>query len=215
MAEWPLLPIVQADRQAPREAIFERVAVVGLCGLGRAVAAATRQAFPSALVIGADRNDRLEACVRSGWIDIGAEDPIVVAEADLVLLDVPLTEQEIWLAAIPDLIPGGATLATLRFDRALPGGAAALPERFRFVAGHVTLASPLPDLQHVTAATLVGARWAFADARTAAAPSQLESFVRALGARPIVVSTGAELAALALEDAAPAGARDDSSTPAV
>lgn len=215
MADGPFLPVIQAGRHADGPAVFERVAVVGLAGLGRAVAAAVRQAFPSALVIGVDRNDRLEACIRSGAIDIGADDPIVVAEADLVLLAVPRAEQEQWLAAVPDLIPGAATLVTLVFQDALPDGAAALPDRFSVVAGHVMLASPLPDPRLVTAAALVDATWALAAGHRTAAVTRLEAFVRALGARPVVVATLTELAALARDAAVSPGSRDESSPPAV
>lgn len=215
MADGPFLPVIPAGRHADGPAIFERVAVVGLSGLGIAIAAAVRQACPSALVIGVDRNDRLEACIRSGAIDIGAGDPIIVAEADLVLFAVPRAEQEQWLAAVPDLIPGAATLVALVFQDSLPDGVTALPDRFSFVAGHVTLASRLPDLRLITAAALVDATWALAAGHRTAAVTRLEAFVRALGARPVVVSTQAELAALALDARVPPGSRDESSPPAV
>jgi prephenate dehydrogenase len=215
MADGPYLPVIPAGRDADGPAVFERVAVVGLAGVGRAVAMAVRQAFPSALVIGVDRNDGLEACIRAGAIDIGADDPIIVAEADLVLLAVPRAEQEQWLAAVPDLIPGAATLVTLAFQDSLPDGATALPDRFSVVAGHVTLASRLPDLRLITAAALFDATWALAAGPGTAAVTRLEAFVRALGARPVVVSTEAELAALAHGASVSPGSRDESSPPAV
>jgi len=215
MADGFFLPVIPAGRHADGPAVFERVAVVGLAGVGRAVAMAVRQAFPSALVIGVDRNDRLEACIRAGSIDIGADDPIIVAEADLVLLAVPRAEQEQWLAAVPDLIPGAAIVVTLAYQDSLPDGATTLPDRFSFVAGHLTLASQLPDLRLVTAAAMGDATWALAAGHRTAAVTRLEDFVRALGARPVVVSTEAELAALAHDARVSPGSRDESSPPAV
>jgi len=102
MADGPLLPVVQPGRQPARPSVFDRIAIVGLGPLGAAVGLAARQAFPSALVIGVDRNDRLETCVRLGAIDIGAGDPIVVAEAELILLALPRAEQERWLGAVAE-----------------------------------------------------------------------------------------------------------------
>lgn len=214
-ADGPFLPVIPAPRPPLRPAIFERVAVVGLAGVGRAVAMAVRQAFPSALVIGVDRNDRLEGCIRSGAIDIGADDPIIVADADLVLLDLSRSEQTEWLAAVPELIPGAATLVTLVFQEALPDGVTALPDRLSFVAGHVTLASRISDLRLVTAATLVDATWALAAGPGTAAVTRLEAFVRALGARPAVVATEAALAVLARETGVAPGSRDESTPSAV
>jgi prephenate dehydrogenase len=218
MADGPFLPVIQAVGHPDRPAVFERVAVVGLAGLaglGSAIAAAVRQAFPSALVIGVDRNDRLEACIRAGSIDIGAEDPIIAAEADLVLLAVPRAEQERWLAAVPNLIPGSAIVVTLAFEESVPAGATALPDRFSVVAGHVMLASPIPDLRLVTAAAIVDATWVLVAGHRTAAVTRLEAFVRALGARPVVVSTQAELAALAHDAGESPGSRDESAQSAV
>lgn len=185
------LPVVQPGRGPSRASVFDRIAIVGLGPLGAAVALGARRAFPSALVIGVDRSDRLETCVRLGAIDIGAVDPIVVADADLVVLAVPRAEQERWLSAVAELIPGRALISSLQSDEGPPDGVCALPARLRFIAGHVQAAPVTNDLRQASADAVVGAAWALAATETDAEASKLAAFASGLGARPVMIGSEA------------------------
>jgi prephenate dehydrogenase len=195
MADGPFLPVVQPGRRPDRPAVFDRLAMVGLGPSGVAVALAARHAFPSALVIGVDRNDRLETCVRLGAIDIGADDPIVIAEAELVVLAVPRTEQDQWIAALPDLVPGQAIITTLQSDEGVPEAAALLPARFCFIAGHLCLALSGTDLRHLNTDEVAGAEWALIARDGDPDASTLAGFVSGLGARPVRLDGEADLRA--------------------
>jgi prephenate dehydrogenase len=185
MTDGPLLPVLQPGRRPNRPSVFDRLAVVGLGPAGAAVALAARHAFPSALVIGVDRNDRLETCVRLGAIDVGADDPIVIADAELVVLAVPRAEQDQWIARLPELVPGQAIVTTLRSDEGVPDAAALLPARFRFVAGHICFAGSGTDLRRLSADELAGAAWVLVAADGDPDASKLAGFVSGLGARPV------------------------------
>ena len=185
MTDGPFLPVVEPGRRPDRSSVFDRLAVVGLGPMGAAVALAARHAFPSALVIGVDRNDRLENCVRLGAIDIGADDPMVIAEAELVVLAVSRAEQDQWIARLPELVPGQAIVTTLGSDEGVPGAAALLPARFRFIAGHVCFAGSSTDLRRLSAGELAGAAWALVATEGDPDVSKLAGFVSGLGARPV------------------------------
>src|SRR6478609_4766417 len=86
------LPLIQPrgpDRQAP---IFAKIGIVGLGLIGGSVALAARELWPSSLVIGVDNKDVLETAMRLHAIDVAADDLIVLAEADLVILAAPVRQ---------------------------------------------------------------------------------------------------------------------------
>src|SRR5438105_5127975 len=84
------LPVIQPGRSATRQTpIFEKIGIVGLGLIGGSIALAARQIWPSALVIGVDNKDVLETAMRLHAIDVAADDLIVLAEADVVILAAP------------------------------------------------------------------------------------------------------------------------------
>jgi prephenate dehydrogenase len=199
MNDGPFLPVLPAGRRPDRPSVFDRLAIVGLGPAGAAVALAARRAFPSALVIGVDRNDRLETCIRLGAIDLGSDDPIVIAEAELVLFGVSAAEQESWVAAMPDLVPGRAILTSLSGNDGVPAAASSLPDRFRFIAGHLRAAPLAQDIRHASADALNGAAWALSAGAGDADAARLADFIRALGATPVVVADEGALQAFLRE----------------
>src|SRR4030095_3121548 len=87
--------------QAP---IFQRVGIVGLGLIGGSIALAVRQKWPSSLVIGVDRKDVLERAMVLHAIDVAADDPIVLAEVDLVILAAPILQNLALLRELPDSV---------------------------------------------------------------------------------------------------------------
>src|SRR6266566_5385248 len=84
------LPVVQPGRPVPSERpVFAKIGVVGLGLIGGSIALAARQIWPSSLVIGVDNKDVLETAMRLHAIDVAADDLIVLAEADVVVLAAP------------------------------------------------------------------------------------------------------------------------------
>src|SRR5476649_516846 len=87
------LPVIQPGRagagtgEAP---VFEKIGIVGLGLIGGSIALAAREIWPSSLVIGVDSKDVLETAMRLHAIDVAADDLIVLAEADVVVLAAPV-----------------------------------------------------------------------------------------------------------------------------
>src|SRR2546428_10131040 len=93
------LPVIQPNRQREGAApIFPKVGIIGLGLIGGSISLAARQIWPSSLVIAVDNKDVLEVAMRMHAIDVAADDLIVLAEADLVVLAAP-TLQNISLIA--------------------------------------------------------------------------------------------------------------------
>src|SRR5436853_5373801 len=95
------LPVIQPSRPtAGAPPIFEKIGIVGLGLIGGSVALAARQIWPTSLVIAVDNKDVLETAMRLHAIDVAADDLIVLAEADLVVLAAPALQN---LAVMNDL----------------------------------------------------------------------------------------------------------------
>src|SRR5688572_2372836 len=87
------LPVVQPGRAAEGQApIFEKIGIVGLGLIGGSIALAARQIWPSGLVVAVDHKDVLETAMRLHAIDVAADDLIVLAEVDLVVLAAPVRQ---------------------------------------------------------------------------------------------------------------------------
>src|SRR5215510_2370216 len=89
------LPVIQPGelkRRTAQAPVFQKVGIVGLGLIGGSIALAARQIWPTSLVIGVDRKDVLEVGMRLHAIDVAADDLVVLAEADLVVLAAPVQQ---------------------------------------------------------------------------------------------------------------------------
>src|SRR5205809_7662030 len=132
------LPVIQPGR--PREGqrpLFEKIGIVGLGLIGGSLALKARELWPGALVIGVDNKDVLETAMRLHAIDVAAEDLIVLAEADLVVLAAPVNASIDLVGALDDNVRTAAVVTdTGSTKRAICEAARSLPPRFTFVGGH-------------------------------------------------------------------------------
>src|SRR5689334_25426501 len=97
------LPVIQPGRPlSTQPLVFEKIGIVGLGLIGGSIALASRQIWPSSLVIGVDNNDVLETAMRLHAIDIAADDLIVLAEADVVILAAPVKQNIALLASLDE-----------------------------------------------------------------------------------------------------------------
>lgn len=181
------LPVIQPGRQPGVPAIFDKIAIVGLGLIGGSIALAARQLWPSGLVIGVDRRDVLEKAMVLHAIDVAADDPVVMAEADLVILAAPVRENIELLARLDEHVPGTAIVTDVgSTKRAIVEAARALPPRFTFVGGHPLGGAARGGIEHARADLFTGRPWLFTPAgdSTGAALERLHGFVSALGAQP-------------------------------
>src|SRR3954454_9415559 len=90
-----VLPVIQPGQPGRRDTqppVFAKVAIVGLGLIGGSIALRARELWPAALVIAVDNKDVLEEAMRRHAIDVAADDLIVLAEADLVVLSAPVKQ---------------------------------------------------------------------------------------------------------------------------
>jgi prephenate dehydrogenase len=187
------LPVIQPGRPiAPSgtPAVFEKIGIVGLGLIGGSIALACRQLWPKALVIGVDNKDVLETAMRLHAIDVAAEDLIVLAEADLVVLAAPARQNIALLDALDENVRLPAVVTdTSSTKREIVASARRLPARFTFVGGHPLAGAAKGGLEHARPDLFRGRPWLLTPADDAAGPAieKLMAFVKALGAVPHVL----------------------------
>jgi prephenate dehydrogenase len=190
------LPVIQPGRASSSTApvIFEKIGIIGLGLIGGSIALAARAIWPKALVIGVDNKDVLETAMRLHAIDVAADDPIVLAEADLVILAAPVQQNIALLAALDENVRTPAIVTdTSSTKRAVVDAARLLPPRFTFVGGHPLGGGAHGGLEHARADLFATRPWLLTPAGDAdgGAVEKLSAFARALGAEPRVLSAGA------------------------
>src|SRR5256884_4298053 len=131
------LPVIQPGR--PRETqppIFEKIGIVGLGLIGGSIAQAVRQLWPTSLVIAVDNKDVLETAMRMHAIDVAADDLIVLAEADIVILAAPVRQNLALVGELDEHVRQPAVVTdTGSTNRAIVEAARQLPPRFPVLCG--------------------------------------------------------------------------------
>ena len=189
------LPVIQPGRPlSTQPLVFEKIGIVGLGLIGGSIALAARQIWPKSLVIGVDNKDVLETAMRLHAIDVAADDPIVLAEADVVILAAPVRQNVSLLAELDENVRVPAIVTdTGSTKRAVVDGARGLPSRFTFVGGHPLAGAAVSGIEHARPDLFKGRPWLFTPTSDATGPAldKLMAFVRALGAVPSVVGVDA------------------------
>ena len=175
--------------------IFEKIGIVGLGLIGGSIALAARELWPSSLVIAVDNKDVLETAMRLHAIDVAADDLIVLAEADLVVLAAPARQNIALLEALDDNVR-----AARRRDRHQQheardrrGGAQRCRLALRSSAAIRSAARRKAAWSTRGPICSAGVRGSSRRPATAAGPAleKLMAFVRALGAEPRIIGVDA------------------------
>jgi prephenate dehydrogenase len=189
------LPVIQpGTRTDTSPPIFQRIGIVGLGLIGGSIALAARQVWPSSLVIAVDNKDVLETAMRLHAIDVAADDLVVLAEADLVILAAPVRQNLLLLDELDENVRVPAVVTdTGSTKRAIVEAARQLPSRFTFIGGHPLGGAAASGLEHARPDLFKGRPWLFTPQSDASGESleKLLAFVRALGAQPQAVSVAA------------------------
>lgn len=189
------LPVIQPTRRPEGQPpIFEKIGIVGLGLIGGSIARAARELWPTSLVIAVDNKDVLETAMRLQAIDVAADDLIVLAEADLVVLAAPARQNIALLAALDENVRRPAVITdTSSTKREIVAAARALPPRFTFVGGHPLGGAAKGGLEHSRTDLFRGRPWLLTPTGDAAGPAleRLMAFARALGAEPRVLGVEA------------------------
>src|SRR5579862_6686483 len=185
------LPVIQPGKPGrsavAQEPIFSKIGIIGLGLIGGSIALRARELWPTSLVIAVDNKDVLETAMRLQAIDVAAEDLIVLAEADLVVLAAPVNASIDLLAELDEHVRTPAVVTdTGSTKRAICAAARELPQRFTFVGGHPLAGAARGGLEHARADLFVKRPWLITGRS-----ERLEAFIRALGAEPNVVDADA------------------------
>jgi prephenate dehydrogenase len=186
MSEPVRLPMVH-PRDAGAPPIFERVAILGLGLIGGSIALAARQTWPKALVIAVDSKDVLEQAMVKHAIDVAADEPYVISEADLVILAAPVRQNIELLAQIEDYVDGYAVITDVgSTKRAIVDAARSLPPRLTFIGGHPLAGAARGGFEFARPELFKGRPWLLTPHTDAAGESleKLLAFISGLGAVP-------------------------------
>ena len=197
------LPVIQpGQRPAGRPPIFDKIGIVGLGLIGGSLALKARELWPSALVIGVDNKDVLETAMRMHALDVAADDLIVIAEADLVVLAAPVKQNIALLAELDDNVRQPAVVTdTGSTKRDIMAAAGLLPPRFTFIGGHPLAGAAHGGLEHARPDLFAGRPWLLTPGsapsdgarafQTSEAIDKLTEFTRALGSEPRTIRADA------------------------
>jgi len=208
------IPVIQPGRLREGERpIFDKIGIVGLGLIGGSIALRARELWPTSLVIAVDNKDVLETAMRLHAIDVAAEDLIVLAEADIVILAAPVKQNIALLAELDGNVRQPAVVTdTGSTKRDIVAAAERLPPRFTFIGGHPLAGSAHGGLSHARPDLFVGRPWLLTPAlrpEGRARPplsgrpessnrpgnpdalDKLTEFVRAIGAEPRVMAPDA------------------------
>ncbi len=191
MSEGKQLPMLRPEKTPGQAPIFQRVGIVGLGLIGGSIALAARQIWPASLVIGVDRKDVLERAMVLHAIDVAADDAVVLAEADLVILAAPIQQNLEILRELSENVTGAAVVTdTGSTKRAVVEVAAALPDRLTFIGGHPLGGAARGGIEHARPDMFTGRPWLFTPSKghDAAALDKLKAFAAGLGAVPQTLS---------------------------
>ena len=189
------LPVIQPGRPGQGQPpIFDKIGIVGLGLIGGSIALAARELWPASLVIAVDNKDVLETAMRLHAIDVAADDLVMLAEADLVVLAAPARQNIALLEALDENVRQPAVITdTSSTKREIVAAARGLPARFTFIGGHPLGGAAKGGLEHARTDLFRGRPWLLTPTGDSAGPAleKLTAFVRALGAEPRVVGVDA------------------------
>jgi prephenate dehydrogenase len=189
------LPLIQPGRPGQGQSpIFEKIGIVGLGLIGGSIALASRELWPTSLVIAVDNKDVLETAMRLHAIDVAADDPIVLAEADLVVLAAPARQNIALLETLDENVRQPAVITdTSSTKREIVVAARTLPPRFTFVGGHPLGGAAKGGLEHARTDLFRGRPWLLTPTGDGSGPAleKLMAFVRAFGAEPRILGVDA------------------------
>jgi len=189
------LPVIQPGRRREGQTpIFQKIGIIGLGLIGGSIALAAREIWPASLVIAVDNKDVLETAMRLHAIDVAADDAVVLAEADLVILAAPVRQNLKLLESLEEHVRQPAVVTdTGSTKRAIVEAAKVLPPRLTFIGGHPLGGAAASGLEHARPDLFKGRPWLFTPGSEAGNESldKLVEFARALGAQPRILNAAA------------------------
>ena len=172
------------------EAGFGRIGIVGVGLIGGSIAFAARRTFPSAVVVGVDTDDVVDAARQLGALHQGASDPGILAGCELIVLSAPVQQNVRVLAQLGAHVRDASLVTDAgSTKRAVIAAAHSLPAHLTFIGGHPLAGAARGGLEASRADLFERRPWLLTPNRTTPrdAVERLSWFVRSLGATPIEI----------------------------
>jgi prephenate dehydrogenase len=189
------IPVIQPGRRREGQTpIFQKIGIIGLGLIGGSIALAAREIWPASLVIAVDNKDVLETAMRLHAIDVAADDLVVLAEADLIILAAPVRQNLMLLETLDEHVRQPAVVTdTGSTKRAIVEAAKSLPPRFTFIGGHPLGGAAASGLEHARPDLFKGRPWLFTPGGEVGSEGleKLVEFARGLGAQPRILEAAA------------------------
>jgi prephenate dehydrogenase len=174
----------------PADGDFRRIGIVGVGLVGGSVAFAVRRALPGAVVVGIDRDEVTLVARQLGAIQQGSAELSALSACDLIVLSAPVRQNLRVLASLGAHVTGPAVVTDVgSTKRATIDAARALPPGLTFIGGHPLAGAARGGLEASRADLFERRTWLLTPvAATPAEPlARLSSFIRAVGATPLVI----------------------------
>ena len=169
---------------------FRRIGIVGIGLIGGSLAFAVRRVFPDAAVIGIDRDDVTLVARQLGALTVGSGDLAALAEADLIVLAAPITQNIAVLSRLGGIVRGPALVTDVgSTKRTTVEAAHGLPPALTFIGGHPLAGSARGGLEASRVDLFERRPWLLTPDAATPPPvvDRLAQFVRTLGATPVLV----------------------------
>jgi prephenate dehydrogenase len=166
--------------------MFSSIAIAGFGLIGGSLALAVRERWPATRIVAIDRDEVVEAALRTRAADAGGG-PSVAAGAELVVLAAPVRQNIALLGRVAEYAGQQALVTDVgSTKRAVVDTARALPSKLRFIGGHPLAGAATGGLDAARADLFRGKPWILTpdSSDSAADVERLSAFVSALGARP-------------------------------
>ncbi len=142
-------------------------------------------------MIAVDNKDVLETAMRLHAIDVAADDLIVLAECDLVVLAAPVKQNIAILGELDEYVRTPAVVTDVgSTKRDIVRAAASLPPRFAFIGGHPLAGAARGGLEHARADIFRGPALAGDVRRTRSWRRLFTRSARRPGRSPLTRTTG-------------------------
>jgi prephenate dehydrogenase len=173
----------RASSRASADPPFARLGIAGIGLIGGSIALGVRQAWPSVTIAACDQPARIEEAQRRGIVDAVASGAADLADADLVVLAVPMGQMATLVAALGACDVAGVVTDVGSTKRQVMQDAARAGLH-RFVGGHPMAGAERAGLDHARADLFRGRPWLLVEGAAAGDAALMEAFVRGLGAAP-------------------------------
>jgi len=184
------LPIVTSG-QSGEPPIFNKIGIVGLGLIGGSIAIASRQIWPTGLIIAVDQKEVLELAMVRHAIDIAADDLVVLAEADLIILAAPVLQNIDLLKSLETHVKGSAVVTDVgSTKREIIEAARGISPKFTFVGGHPMAGATQGGFSNARKDLFSGRPWILTphDDRSGDAVEKLFQLTKSFGALPQIMN---------------------------